>query len=45
MDHPLYHKTYHLIQEVQQHFQQLSSAGDTNAVENEILTKVAAVDA
>lgn len=44
MDHPLYHKTYHAIQEIQQHFQQLSQP-DSNLVENEILTKIAAVNA
>lgn len=45
MDHPLYHKTHHTIQEIQQHFQQLSSVGDTVPVENEILSKIAAVNA
>lgn len=45
MDHPLYHKTHHTIQEIQQHFQQLASAGDTSLVENEIQTKIAAVNA
>lgn len=45
MDHPLYHKTHHIIQEIQQHFQQLNSVGDASAVENEILTKIAAVNA
>lgn len=45
MDHPLYHKTHHTIQEIQQHFQHLTAAGDTNLVENEILSKIAAVNA
>lgn len=45
MDHPLFHKTHHSIQEIQQLFQQLSSAAETNLVECEIQTKIAAVNA
>lgn len=43
---PLYHETNRLIQEIQQCFQQLNnSQSDSFSVENQILTKIASVNA
>jgi hypothetical protein len=42
----LYHTTNNVIQEIQRCFQQLNSPGvDAIAVENEILTKINAINA
>lgn len=42
----LYHSTNKVIHEIQQCFQQLNNAGvDSIAVENEIMTKISAVNA
>lgn len=43
---PLYHATNKLIQEIQLCFQQINNPGvDAIAVENEIMTKISAVNA
>lgn len=41
----LYHSTNKIIQEIQQCFQQINTAGDTAALENEIMTKISVVNA
>lgn len=42
---PLYHETNRVIQEIQQCFQQLNVSQTTSVVENQIVVKIATVNA